>query len=452
MNSVSAAGLFGGSSSGLDPWGAPKKQAASIDPWGARPGTSAGISSRVPLGTALTKSLSDGALVAEDWTSTQESSGPVTAKPYDGPLKSLWRGAGAGTPIDMNDARLMRELTFGAKGNEMGEFGDNWRQPFHFHTAPGLEYGLWQEKGGPCGMIAAVQAHLLKHLLYGEQGRCDLKNKGQVNEKRRQALSLALSEILWRVGGERSAMVALHGAQEEGRGACRTSSYRPDGLTEQLCVWRFDAEEALQEFMFENLHMLEHGLHSGVVSFFYSVLLSKGLDGITEEMDNKECTLVGKFGYCTMEFMNLVLTGHAKSNVFDGDKDLSSGTDVMILGGVKEQSNIGQLTLFEVYGSVEVGSFLKSPKHPIWVVCSESHFSVLFSAEGEPMAHSNFDIYYYDELARQEAPIRLSVNPTAGKPMDIPKSGLSHAPPLELVLATKWPGCDVDWNGTEKIL
>ena len=42
--------------------------------------------------------------------------------------------------------------------------------------------------------------------------------------------------------------------------------------------------------------------------------------------------------YCTMEFLNLALTGFAKSNVFDGDKDLSSGSDIMILGGVAQQA------------------------------------------------------------------------------------------------------------------
>ena len=41
------------------------------------------------------------------------------------------------------------------------------------------------------------------------------------------------------------------------------------------------------EFLTRNLHMLEHGDHAGVVSFFYSVLLSKGIDAIYSEMDNK---------------------------------------------------------------------------------------------------------------------------------------------------------------------
>jgi len=72
---------------------------------------------------------------------------------------------------------------------------------------------------------------------------------------------------------------------------------------------------------------------------------------------------------------------------------------------------------------------------------------VLFSASGQPNACAPFDLWYFDELARQEAPIKLTIDPNAALARDI-----DNDPPLELVLATKWPGCSVDWNGAEKIL
>jgi len=373
----------------------------------------------------------------------------VTCEQYDGPLDPLWRGQGNGTVMDVNSARLLREITFGGKGAELGEFGDNWKQPFYFHPLDSLAYGLWQAKGGPCGILAAVQAHIIKHLLYGDGETCDLNDHAKVKQLRRPALAAALAEILWRAGAHRSCVVCLQVPEDVARmqGQCaRTSHYRPDKFTELLTTWSFDSHAAVLEFLTHNLHMLEHSSHHGVVSFFYSVLLSKGLPAIYEEMDNEECTLVGKFGYCTMEFLNLALTGFAKSNVFDGDKDLSSGSDIMILGGVAQQSDIGQLTLFEVYGSVEVGSFLKSPRVPIWVICSESHFSTVFSAHGHPGSDAPFDLLYYDELARQEDVIRFTVDPNAAE-----EKNIDHDPPLELVLGTKWPKSSVNWNGTEVI-
>ena len=46
---------------------------------------------------------------------------------------------------------------------------------------------------------------------------------------------------------------------------------------------------------------------------------------------------------------------------------------------------------------VQVGCFLKTPRFPIWVVCSESHFSVLFSQQLELLrdwrTERLFDLY-----------------------------------------------------------
>ena len=94
-----------------------------------------------------------------------------------------------------------------------------------------------------------------------------------------------------------------------------------------------------------------------------------------------------------------MLVGRATSNVFDGDKDMG---DNFILKGIHKQSEIGFLTLFEAYGYFQVGAFLKTPTLPIWVICSESHYSVIFSTDlGITKKKQNvFDLIYYDELAK----------------------------------------------------
>ena len=60
----------------------------------------------------------------------------------------------------------------------------------------------------------------------------------------------------------------------------------------------------------------------------------------------------------------------------DETKDEDKGSTV--LKGVEQRSDVGLLSLFEHYKSIVVGKNLKYPKYPIWVVCSESHFTVLF--------------------------------------------------------------------------
>ena len=57
---------------------------------------------------------------------------------------------------------------------------------------------------------------------------------------------------------------------------------------------------------------------------------------------------------------------------------------------------------------------MKAPRVPIWIICSESHYSILFSVDsgltaGKKNPPDKFDLVYYDELARQEHDIILTV-------------------------------------------
>ena len=89
----------------------------------------------------------------------------------------------------------------------------------------------------------------------------------------------------------------------------------------------------------------------------------------------------------------------------------------LVLKGIHKRSEIGFLTFYEHYGHFEVGENYKKPVLPIWIVCSESHYSILFSANfslasQHITANSRpFDLIYYDELARQADDIILTVEP-----------------------------------------
>ena len=97
--------------------------------------------------------------------------------------------------------------------------------------------------------------------------------------------------------------------------------------------------------------------------------------------------------------MNGPEVGKATSNTFDGDKVLDDGN--FILKGIQRQSDIGLLSLFEHYHSIVVGSFLKAPVYPIWLVCAESHFTVLFATQKgtiNSIAIKSFIYFYYRKL------------------------------------------------------
>jgi len=116
----------------------------------------------------------------------------------------------------------------------------------------------------------------------------------------------------------------------------------------------------------------------GVILLVYSVILTRGIQNIQSDMDMEGCTLLNEHGYASQEVINLMLIGAAKSNVHDGDRDLGDG---FVLKGIEKQSDVGFLTFFEAFGYFSVGKNLKQPRVPIWIVCSESHYSVIFSVD-----------------------------------------------------------------------
>ena len=92
--------------------------------------------------------------------------------------------------------------------------------------------------------------------------------------------------------------------------------------------------------------------------------------------------------------------------MFDNDITLGSGSDITLLKGIKAPSEIGLLSLFEHYKSCNVGSHLKSPTFPIWLVCSESHFTVLWR-QAESDDTRVLELCYYDGLAGKHNHISL---------------------------------------------
>jgi len=86
---------------------------------------------------------------------------------------------------------------------------------------------------------------------------------------------------------------------------------------------------------------------------------------------------VARFGHCSQEIVNLMLIGQAVTNVFDGSKDMGG----VILQGIPKQSEVGYLTLLESLSYSKVGAHYKMPKNPIWVVGSQTHYTVLFALD-----------------------------------------------------------------------
>jgi hypothetical protein len=87
------------------------------------------------------------------------ASARITVSSADSSLLS-GGGGGAAAALSSEDARQIKDRLFGKLGAP-----PSWKQGFFFNTTVrGLEYGLVQKQGGPCGILAAVQAQLLAAL------------------------------------------------------------------------------------------------------------------------------------------------------------------------------------------------------------------------------------------------------------------------------------------------
>lgn len=102
------------------------------------------------------------------------------------------------------------------------------------------------------------------------------------------------------------------------------------------------------------------------------------LDLLLDMDDPTNAHLTAQFGYSSQELMNLLLTGQASSNTFDNTVILGGGS--LKCYGIQSQPDIGYLTQLEALRYCSVGSYYKSPKFPIWIIGSSSHFTVMFGS------------------------------------------------------------------------
>ncbi|XP_036897096.1 probable ubiquitin carboxyl-terminal hydrolase MINDY-4 [Sturnira hondurensis] len=353
-------------------------------------------------------------------------------------------------PIDLSVAKDLKTVLF---GSSTGCFSEEWKlQSFSFSDAAPLRYGIVQNKGGPCGVLAAVQGCVLQKLLF-EGDRADCARQLQPSSAHRtHCLALAIADILWRAGGHERAVVTLPSGTQQ---FIPTGKYKADGVLETLMLHSVTCHEELVAFLQQSVHQFEVGPF-GCILLTLSAILSRSTELIRQDFDVPTNHLIGAHSYCTQELVNLLLTGRAVSNVFNDVVELDAGNgNVTLLKGISARSDVGLLSLFEHYDVCQVGCFLKTPRFPIWVVCSESHFSILFSLQPGLLrdwrTERLFDLYYYDGLANQQEQIRLTIDTTQTVPEDR-DSDLDLIPPLELCIRTKWKGASVNWNGSDPIL
>lgn len=402
-------------------------------------------------------------------------------------MTALSKGKSYKKELDKDVIHSMHKTLLGGER----DFPPAWGNQGLTFREQGMRCGLLQHEGGPCGVLAAVQAFVLRHLLMDENAPPSLADVPP--EAAGEALVGALSHIIWSARMGRLANVVV----------CKRPALPPlrEAVGELICTECKSLDDvtaavraAIGAFM----------KPPGVAMLLYSLLLTRGIAMVQRDADFP-ATLIAPNGYCAQELVNLLLIGRAHSNVFDGEQMLGDALagEGARLRGIPRRSPVGFLTLFERQGEpgslLQVGANLKRPQSAVFVLQSESHYSVFWApgpapdlempkeddggpvdgmegygdpeaaaAKGAANGHDDnfgdgsaaafrfdgtfdgaFDLMYFDQMAEANEPTRLTLR---RRPDNAPPPDYHLVPPLENVLLTRWPAAALDWNGHEVIL
>ncbi|CAH9085257.1 unnamed protein product [Cuscuta europaea] len=334
-----------------------------------------------------------------------------------------------GNELSVAEAEQLFSLIFGR--NVTRDVLGQWtNQGIRFSPDLETSMGLVQHEGGPCGVLATIQAFLLKYLIFcpgelntgtpniyantGLRGFSKHEYAGDeifsslTEDKKSIALVKSMADILFLCGTNGTASIAsLRILDRDLEGSVDSSNDEGiakalDGLTIEsgldfhniLSVTEYTSQASALNRIEAMLPVYRSRM--GAMLFLISALLSRGVDSVQADRDDPTQPLVtAPFGHASQEIVNLLLCGKAVANVFDGMMDLGGG---MFVKGISNPVEVGFLTLLESLNYCKVGQYLKCPRWPIWVVGSESHYTVLFALDTK--------VQEENELEGREAQIR----------------------------------------------
>lgn len=282
----------------------------------------------------------------------------------------------AGSTSVERDLASTRRLLWGDHVKE--DVFRRWAQGFQFSADE--PSALIQLEGGPCAAIAPVQGFLLKILLSETPGH---NFQDVTSEKCNSLLVRAVCTILSQCLAPKYNVAVYKKNESE----AESSSGHNFSMEEPTCenieqfhrrieVHSFQTLSEVEAFYTRNIRILKDKY--GVLLLLYSVILSKGVTIVEAELAELSDPLIhSTYGYGSQGLINLMLTGRAIAHVWDHDQVVGG----LRLRGIEKQNDIGFLTIMEHMQYCTVGSFYKNPKHPIWVLASETHLTVLFSLE-----------------------------------------------------------------------
>ncbi|XP_074689380.1 inactive ubiquitin carboxyl-terminal hydrolase MINDY-4B [Strix aluco] len=388
-----------------------------------------------------------------------------------------------GRPISLEMAMRLRKLLFGDVSHcfscEWANTHFRFRQP-----CSDLAYALEAEKGGTRAILMAVQAHVIAYLLFVRNTRhTHLERLRRVSRQEQgEALAAALADTLWAAaaggrgggGGGRRAVVCLLAAAAH---VVPRGDYEADSFTERIQLFEFSEKAAAQEFIFDHINCFKGEGSHGVILFLYSLLFSRTLERVQEDLDCTATPLLEfSFGNitCTQAVLSLLLTGRAGPHDLDGSQEPGSSGEAgdawrqrgpvgyLRCGGgpVGWQVSTGSrrrgtaAVTARLHPSPQASPGLRTPRLPVWLCGLAGRHGVLFGTDSQLLSDWKrervFHLHFYNGQARAaHLTIDTHSRPWEEDPGEGPSSSGKRRLPVETAIRSKWAGASVSWNGTE---
>lgn len=313
--------------------------------------------------------------------------------------------------LAVSEAVELWQLLFGSAGEE-GDIDRWFRSTFAFarEALPATDvdaeaarsrlacpWGLRQELGGPCGVLAALQAFIVRELLWSSaEDHVDSASQASTRTGTESDAEVPAPEVAAAPDRTDTAIVAVlaerfYKSDPQDLLACAIARMLYATTPASRYVWAEVADRyGVVQREFATMQALATWLVASgalesspcpVLSLVCSLVLTRGIDQILSDMDDANASLVGIFGHCSQELVNLCLVGRATTNVFDGNVTFEDQGDAITLQGIQDTPAVGFLSALEPMKYCEVGNLLKRPSYPLWVIGSQSHYALLLAGD-----------------------------------------------------------------------
>ncbi|NXC65606.1 MIY4B hydrolase, partial [Anhinga anhinga] len=158
-------------------------------------------------------------------------------------------------------------------------FSYEWTKAYFRFREPysDLAYALEAGKGGTRAILMAIQAHIIKYLLFiRNMEYTHLERLCKISRQEQgEALAAALADTLWAAGGGGRAVICLVATAVH---VMPSGDYKADNFTEKIQLFEFSEKAAAEEFLFDHINCFKGEGSHGVILFLYSLLFSRTLE------------------------------------------------------------------------------------------------------------------------------------------------------------------------------